>query len=307
MKCQACGKAMTGRKRKYCDAKCGRRPHVQQCEVCGDKYRTAYRTQKTCGKQECVSSVLSEVRRAASKWEWRVGDSKLCEVCNRTFIVKSERHCRTCSRKCGAALRLKEGTNGTHGSEEDRKKMRACRQVKAVVRKAQVQVKNTLRPCQSGLCGNRGVSQHGRWCKQCQVAFRWLTCGVSGYRTTWCQHCKEVKSRVKGTTTFMTCGKCKRKQRAAQKAKRRALKRGATRCDNDIDLDTLDLRDGGICHICKGIVDWEASPLSNRYGSIDHVVPLAKGGTHTWDNVKLAHRLCNSRKGASEGVTPKKL
>ncbi|WP_210434349.1 HNH endonuclease [Virgibacillus sp. SK37] len=32
------------------------------------------------------------------------------------------------------------------------------------------------------------------------------------------------------------------------------------------------------------------------YPSIEHVIPISKGGTHTWDNVKLAHRKCNNLK-----------
>lgn len=31
--------------------------------------------------------------------------------------------------------------------------------------------------------------------------------------------------------------------------------------------------------------------------SIDHIRPLSKGGTHTWDNVQLAHLKCNIKKG----------
>ena len=31
--------------------------------------------------------------------------------------------------------------------------------------------------------------------------------------------------------------------------------------------------------------------------TIDHVVPLSKGGEHSWENVVLACRSCNSRKG----------
>jgi 5-methylcytosine-specific restriction endonuclease McrA len=26
---------------------------------------------------------------------------------------------------------------------------------------------------------------------------------------------------------------------------------------------------------------------------IDHLVPVSAGGSHTWDNVALAHRRCN--------------
>ena len=33
-----------------------------------------------------------------------------------------------------------------------------------------------------------------------------------------------------------------------------------------------------------------------NYPSIDHVNALANGGTHTWDNVRLAHCECNRRK-----------
>lgn len=37
--------------------------------------------------------------------------------------------------------------------------------------------------------------------------------------------------------------------------------------------------------------------VGGEYPSIDHVVPLSKGGTHTWDNVHLAHKRCNMVKG----------
>jgi 5-methylcytosine-specific restriction endonuclease McrA len=32
--------------------------------------------------------------------------------------------------------------------------------------------------------------------------------------------------------------------------------------------------------------------------SMDHLVPLSKGGDHSWANVALAHRSCNSKRGA---------
>ena len=74
--------------------------------------------------------------------------------------------------------------------------------------------------------------------------------------------------------------------------------------DNDITLHDLFVRDGGKCHICGGDCDWnDRSTKNNRfvagkyYPTIDHVVPLSKGGTHSWNNVKLAHFSCNSAKG----------
>lgn len=48
-------------------------------------------------------------------------------------------------------------------------------------------------------------------------------------------------------------------------------------------------RDGQVCHICEGNVAMENL-------TIDHVVPLAKGGAHIFDNLAVAHWFCNSRK-----------
>ena len=68
-----------------------------------------------------------------------------------------------------------------------------------------------------------------------------------------------------------------------------------------ITLDKLIKRDGNRCHICGGECDRSDKAYGSvgpMYPTIDHVVPLSKGGTHTWGNVKLAHFKCNSEKGA---------
>ena len=67
--------------------------------------------------------------------------------------------------------------------------------------------------------------------------------------------------------------------------------------DNDITLEKLYMRDGGICYLCGAKCDWTDQDADgnaqNNYPSIDHVIPIAKGGKHKWDNVRLAHRGCN--------------
>lgn len=73
---------------------------------------------------------------------------------------------------------------------------------------------------------------------------------------------------------------------------------------DEIGLHELYERDGGVCHICGGMTDWDDFShtddgyflAGDNYPSRDHVIPLAKGGTHTWDNVKLAHFRCNTLK-----------
>lgn len=34
------------------------------------------------------------------------------------------------------------------------------------------------------------------------------------------------------------------------------------------------------------------------------VRPLSKGGLHAWDNVRLAHRICNTKKCDREDILP---
>lgn len=57
-------------------------------------------------------------------------------------------------------------------------------------------------------------------------------------------------------------------------------------------------RDGWKCHIC-------GKRVTKKDWSLDHLVPLSKGGSHTPENVALAHRRCNSRRGT--GCLPAQL
>jgi 5-methylcytosine-specific restriction endonuclease McrA len=49
-------------------------------------------------------------------------------------------------------------------------------------------------------------------------------------------------------------------------------------------------RDGMVCHLCGGAIP----SLADLH--FDHVIPLAKGGEHTLENVRPSHALCNLRK-----------
>ncbi len=52
------------------------------------------------------------------------------------------------------------------------------------------------------------------------------------------------------------------------------------------------------CHICGQPIDYDLPHLDPGAYVIDHVIPLTKGGTDTLDNVRAAHRSCNSTKRA---------
>lgn len=103
-----------------------------------------------------------------------------------------------------------------------------------------------------------------------------------------------------------TCPVCRKRAENQRKEIKRRKKVSRVIVDKNITLEALYRRDKGICHICGGQCDLEDKEdrgnvivCGNMYPSIDHIKPLAKGGLHSWDNVKLAHRICNSLKGDS--------
>lgn len=57
-----------------------------------------------------------------------------------------------------------------------------------------------------------------------------------------------------------------------------------------VDLRLVYNQHNGICGICS-------QPVRFEDFSIDHIVPLARGGTHVFGNLQPAHLWCNSKKG----------
>ena len=82
--------------------------------------------------------------------------------------------------------------------------------------------------------------------------------------------------------------------------------------DETINLEKVVKKNKGICQICGKPIDWndiENGHIKRNYPTVDHIIPFSKGGTHTWDNVQLAHMSCNAGKcdrTSEDGYTVKK-
>jgi 5-methylcytosine-specific restriction endonuclease McrA len=63
-------------------------------------------------------------------------------------------------------------------------------------------------------------------------------------------------------------------------------------------IPQLIVRDGASCHICNQEIDFSLPGREPLAASIDHLVPRAVGGSNALENLRLAHRQCNSEKGA---------
>lgn len=131
-------------------------------------------------------------------------------------------------------------------------------------------------------------------------------CDVCGKKYT-------VRSRMK-TENLKYCsdnGCCSedcRKKRARRKQKmlgyndthrHRARKYGCI-YESGITLKKLIKRDGLRCALCGEMCDPNDHEWSEHFGptspTIDHIIPMSKGGGHVWNNVQVAHAICNSRK-----------
>lgn len=70
--------------------------------------------------------------------------------------------------------------------------------------------------------------------------------------------------------------------------------------DKGINIEKLIQRDGSKCYLCgkeTNFSDDRWGWYGPDYPTIDHVIPLSKGGKHSWNNVKVCCGRCNVKKG----------
>lgn len=119
-----------------------------------------------------------------------------------------------------------------------------------------------------------------------------------------CQECGETFDSSRKGVKYCSDKCVNRHNTRTKELKRREkiLKNG--KVDKDITIEKLIKRDLNICYLCHADCDIDDFKINDKgsfvvgrkYPSIDHVVPISKGGTHTWDNVRLSHHYCNTIK-----------
>jgi 5-methylcytosine-specific restriction endonuclease McrA len=68
-----------------------------------------------------------------------------------------------------------------------------------------------------------------------------------------------------------------------------------------IDPKKVFERDGWVCHICGKKMRRSLIGGHKLGPTVDHLVPLARGGDHTYANVAAAHMICNATKRSFGG------
>lgn len=104
-------------------------------------------------------------------------------------------------------------------------------------------------------------------------------------------------------TTFMAkratrCGTCSRRE-SPRKYSDRARKFGVV-YERGLSREKVFIRDRWRCQLCGARTPQKLQGLNTpKSPELDHIVPLSRGGGHTWDNVQCACRSCNIRKAAT--------
>lgn len=236
----------------------------------------------------------------------------ICELCNQEYKIKPSDYARYqhhyCSKECYNLIQRKEFINNFNRMQEGKYKLLEY-----------IDKNNVVIQC--NICGDittnisNRLTQNKKICWNCRNINKDINNIKDKITKLELNIIKDKRNTLNGIVKRLNkaLSKCKsgekRKQRLRQYWKTNELKREKRiknngEIDKDINLDKLYTRDKGICYICGSRCNYEDHKLTkegyfivgNTYPSIDHIKPLNKGGTHTWDNIKLACFSCNAKK-----------
>ena len=208
-------------------------------------------------------------------------NTRTCIVCQKEFSRQKRKKdaARCCSRECGFLLLNQE---------------RAEKALQRALGKYSFAHWRACSFCQSHFMARK---ESEAFCSQVCASKKYAKVGVhcvdcGSPRMFYSQRCEAC--RRKHAEQVKQSEPAKRWKKQA-KAKRRA--RGKSVISAPVSLVDVVRAHGKRCHLCGKDVDLSTinQPTS---ATMDHLVPLALGGWHDLNNLRLAHHLCNSMKGA---------
>lgn len=233
----------------------------KHCEQCGSAFFVrSGKDQRYCSKKCWYAASTTNPERP-------------CEYCGEIFKPYDHR-ARYCSLTCSSKAQAKDKVAKILDATKD---YREARHKEAEIKKHHK--KEELR-------ANKMRQKFERMQNAVQIGFR------------YCERCGQPM--IGGA---MYCSDlCRRRANySANEIRRRTRKR--EQFIENVSLEALYKRDSGICYLCGKACRYDdyimrdgAFIAGDYYPSIDHIVPLSKGGEHSYANTKLAHRVCNTLK-----------
>lgn len=84
--------------------------------------------------------------------------------------------------------------------------------------------------------------------------------------------------------------------RALEAEQRRGYPTAAKRRALLYDAFVEEINKRVLYQLCEGCCGLCGGPIAYADATIDHIIPLSRGGLHSYDNVQIAHGRCNRRK-----------
>lgn len=256
------------------------------CKICGTQFDAIRETQVTCS-EKCREKWRSKNRIRTVKPMASI--TYTCKYCGKDYHPKTKDRMTYCSRECAYAdKKAKPKVKILHkckcvvcGKEfEGRANSKCCSDdcKKEIARRKQKEYWDTKKAASI-------VNEHvTKICKECGKTF---TTNTFADRRLFCSE-KCLKKNGRHSQAGIL-------SRKLNNQTRRARLRGAkVESFNSIEIFE---RDGWHCQLCGEVVDKGLSHPHSLSPTLDHIIPLAKGGSHERENVQLAHFICNSRKG----------
>lgn len=256
---------------------------ICKCKQCGKDFECTHR-RKYCG---------DECKREARLSKLRVPKvTKQCEWCGREFESSNDYRIKFCSMDCqqtSYSRTVREVSPVDEYKEERRinkekrlKRMRIEAKERQKQRQKQKAISNIAKLLNKEVLRRERVVELTRPCVECGTPF-------------YNMH-----------PSALTCTPLCSRRRSNRLNKMYHSKRlnESNVVDKDITVEKLFDKHDGVCYLCGKECDFDDKVITEEgytivgktYPSIEHVIPISKGGLHSWDNVKLAHHYCNTIK-----------
>lgn len=213
---------------------------------------------------------------------------RTCGYCGATFRPKQSTFSTYCTRECGWQGQAKTRADAHWLGKFSPLPWKQCLQCGA-----EFYARGAARLCSDACRNSRGYQKRigtvkPAVCVECGVGFTFTV--TRGHPITTCSaQCKERRSA---------------QNHAASSAKGKAMR--AARLESQpselVRPIEIYLRDGWRCQICGGQVDKRSKVPHPKAPTMDHIIPVSLGGPHTRQNLRLAHFLCNSKRGNRESA-----
>lgn len=237
------------------------REESRDCKFCGNTFQAKRSRQVHCST-ECARHFHNRRDRQRNrKGEyWHAAPTLQCEGCERDFKPKRTDRTKFCSRACAFGHK----TLNANG----------------IVRSHKVSFP-TCKHCGDLFCSRMGLQLYcSDACRDYQPVPKVTV------------RCRDCGSETTGTAAKKVCRDCIRKSSTPRKRARRFGVRY-----EPVDPIKVFTRDGWHCQMC-GIRTPHRLRAKNRPNTpeLDHIIPISRGGEHTYRNTQLLCRSCNISK-----------